>query len=91
MIDWSKGLTIEQEQLLAELLEQEKLIEPKYWLIKHKNNLEEPRLIFGRLLPKNKLIPERDSGYTYYIEYAGKVYKFSAFHYNISEQNEEWI
>ena len=94
MIDWIEGLTEEQEQKLAESLEQEKLIEPKYYNIIPKwGKGQKLFTIFGRLLPQNKLIPERDCGYTIYIECGEKLYKYSTFQYRvekyIDKENEE--
>lgn len=86
MIDWTKGLTKEQEVKLAQLLEEEKQILPKNYIVSYgKQTLE----IFGRLLPRNKFIKEREYGYTYYIEVDGEVQAFSAFHSKISEKVEE--
>ena len=81
MINWNKGLRPEQELLLEQLLEQESLIQPSYHKFISDNY---PDLtIFGRLLPRNKLIKERDSGYTYYVEAEGILHRFSAFKYKL--------
>lgn len=85
MINWEKGLTEAQEELLTRLLKEESNIPLKWYLITDGKNT---RKEFGRLLPKNKLIKERESGYTYYLEINNKVEKFSAFKYTITEIKE---
>lgn len=86
MINWEKGLTEAQKELLTKLLNEEKNIPFKYYLIIYGNNT---RKVFGRLLPKNKLIRERESGYTYYLEIDNKVQPFSTFEYTIIEAKED--
>lgn len=86
MIDWAKGLTKEQEIKLAQLLEEEKQILPKNYIV---SCGEQTLEIFGRLLPRNKFIKEREYGYTYYIEVNRELKVFSAFHCKISEKVEE--
>ena len=82
MINWDKGLSEEQQLLLNKLLEEESKIEPKWYSI---TCGEEEYIKFGKRLPRNKLIRERDSGYTYYLEVEGLLYKYSAFRYKIKE------
>ena len=82
MINWDKGLSEEQQLLLNKLLEEESKIEPKWYSI---TCGEEEYIKFGKRLPRNKLIRERDSGYTYYLEVNGLLYKYSAFRYKIKE------
>lgn len=82
MINWDKGLSEEQQVLLNKLLEEESKIEPKWYSI---TCGEEECIKFGKWLPKNKLVRERDSGYTYYLEVDGILYKYSAFSYKIKE------
>lgn len=60
----------------------------KAYYIIHKNTGDKEKLI-GKLLQKDKRIPERSSGYTIYLDVNGILKKFSAFNYNIEEIKEE--
>lgn len=80
MINWQIGLSDNQKQLLEEQLKEEALIEPKYHKFIYRDEEIE---IFGKLLPRNKLIREREYGYTYYIEENGVLKTYSAFHYKL--------
>lgn len=85
MINWTKGLTEEQEQLLQKLLDEESLIPVKKYLLKSKSRDIE---VVGKLLPRNKLVQDREYGYTIYIEEDNVLRKFSAFNYTITEIEE---
>ena len=85
MIDWNKGLTEAQEELLVKLLKEESKIPLSWYYITDGKNI---RKEFGRLLPRNKLIRERESGYTYYLEINNKIYNFCAFKYTINKIEE---
>lgn len=79
MIDWTKGLTPEQKELLKELEEYESTIIPQTHMFQ--TSFGKTVTVFGRLLPKNKLIKAREHGYTYYVENDGVLTMFSAFSY----------
>lgn len=84
MINWAKGLTKDQEVLLEKMLkEEEKIPVETYTFVSG----SEEKVLTGRLLPKNKLVRERDSGYTYYIETEDGLVTLSAFHWSFKKEN----
>jgi len=79
MINWAMGLSDRQKEILTDSLKEEEKIP----IMKHRfeNNGKIKELI-GKRLFKNKLIRERDSGYTHYIQTNDKLEILSAFNWN---------
>ncbi len=82
MIDWTKGLNSTQRQLLKTSFEEESKIPILEHTFTHRGN-EKDKVLTDRLLPKNSLVPDRDSGYTYYIDTAEGLVRLSAFSWTI--------
>lgn len=85
MINWLKGLEPWQEERLKKLLEEESKIPIMTHTFKS-NNKE--LVITGRLLPKNRLVQERDIGYMHFVETEDKLETFSAFNWKLEKSEE---
>ena len=76
MINWTKGLTSLQEDRLAELLVEESKIPIEEHMFTCKSDT---KVLTGRLLPKNRLVIERDIGYMYFVETSTDLVSLSVF------------
>ncbi len=85
MINWEIGLNEHQKEVLQTLLKEESKIQVQEHVFS-KNNIGV--IIVGKLLPKNKLVQERESGYTHYIQTADKLECLSAFSYKLIKSEE---
>jgi len=82
MINWNKGLTPTQQEALDAMLAEEAKIPIETMVF---NNGDIARTVTGRYIGKNKLVQERDSGYTHYIETEDGLVSLSAFSWKLSK------
>lgn len=80
MINWKNGLSEDQQKLLRKMLSEEREIPIETHVLESNDSTI---VLTGRLLPQNKLIPERNSGYSIYIETQDGLRRFSAFHWKL--------
>lgn len=86
MINWDKGFSKDQEEILETLKKSEESIPVmKHTLV---DNSGSESVIIGKKLAQNKLIRYRSSGYAFYFETENGLKTFSSFNWTLKGSEE---